>query len=106
MGNTSIADIMKQLGHARVDLLKMDIEGFEQLVFADWHPKDPLPGQILVEIHGNNPAIRHKYRQIGLGEMQLMFGKILLLGYRIAVIDPQPGCSNCVEVVFIRTWCP
>jgi hypothetical protein len=101
----TVADIMAQLGHQRVDLMKMDIEGFEQPVFAGWRSDDALPDQMVVEIHGCNPPVRGRYRHLALAEMQLLFAKIVHLGYRFTVVDRQPGCSNCVEVTLIRTVC-
>ena len=52
----SLASIMKQFGHTFVDLLKMDIEGFEfrvvEALYASWLKGDAaLPGQISFEQH-------------------------------------------------------
>jgi FkbM family methyltransferase len=50
--------LMAELGHPRLDLLKMDIEGAEYRVLADVLRSSIRPGQILVEFH-------HRWRQIG-----------------------------------------
>lgn len=42
---------MQQLGHSRIDLLKMDIEGAEYQVFEDLATDMPPIGQIAVEFH-------------------------------------------------------
>lgn len=102
----SVPTIMSQLGHSQVHVLKMDIEGFEQDVFAGWRSWQQLPHIVLVEVHGNNPAIRHHYRKIAFSEMNLLFLHLLQIGYRVAKYDLQPNCSNCVEIVLIRTICP
>lgn len=46
-----LATIAGELGHDHVDLLKMDIEGFEYDVLVDILGGDLLPGQLLVEFH-------------------------------------------------------
>lgn len=43
--------IRRELGHARVDLLKLDIEGFEFEVIPDLARADVLPAQVLVDFH-------------------------------------------------------
>ncbi|WP_225007219.1 MULTISPECIES: FkbM family methyltransferase [Novosphingobium] len=43
--------IARDLGHTRVDLLKMDIEGFEYGVIDDMIATGPLPTQWLIEFH-------------------------------------------------------
>ena len=43
--------IAAELGHERVDLLKMDIEGAEYEALADWAATGLPVGQILVEFH-------------------------------------------------------
>jgi FkbM family methyltransferase len=43
--------IRRELGHDRVDILKLDIEGFEFEVIPDLLRADILPGQVLVDFH-------------------------------------------------------
>jgi len=47
----SLRSIMRDLGHDRIDLLKMDIEGFEYEVIDALLTTDVRPGQIAVEFH-------------------------------------------------------
>ena len=42
---------MRELGHGHVDLLKMDIEGFEYEVIDDMIAEVTLPTCLLVEFH-------------------------------------------------------
>lgn len=56
----SLPSIMRELSHDRVDLLKMDIEGFEYEVLRSVLESPVRPGQIAVEFHhrmyGYGPA--------------------------------------------------
>jgi FkbM family methyltransferase len=47
----SLPSIMRDLDHDRIDLLKMDIEGFEYEVLDALHATDIRPKQIAVEFH-------------------------------------------------------
>ncbi|MBI0535452.1 FkbM family methyltransferase [Roseomonas sp. KE2513] len=47
----SLRSVMSMLGHARVDLLKMDIEGGEYDVVREMARDDIRPDQLLVEFH-------------------------------------------------------
>src|SRR5688500_4785845 len=51
---------MRELGHERLDVLKLDIEGSEYGVLEDFLAAGPLPRQLLVEFnHGRGgPALR------------------------------------------------
>ena len=88
----SLASLMRQLGHAQVDLLKVDIEGFEYRLVegifrgfleAGW--AGALPMQILMEQHylsneavkwgkGNNPGL-------SAGEMAILWMNLSEMGY-------------------------
>ena len=46
-----LSTIMSELGHERLDVLKMDIEGAEYAVLDDMLQSDILPDQLLVEFH-------------------------------------------------------
>jgi FkbM family methyltransferase len=43
--------IRRELGHDRVDIIKLDIEGFEFEVIPDLLRSEVLPGQLLVDFH-------------------------------------------------------
>jgi FkbM family methyltransferase len=46
-----VASLMRQFGHDRIDLLKLDIEGYEYEVIADMLASQIFPRCILVEFH-------------------------------------------------------
>lgn len=61
----SFADILSELGHDRIDVLKMDIEGSEYEVIPAILDADVEIGQILVEIHERYfPDGREKTRRM------------------------------------------
>lgn len=43
--------IMKHLGHSWIDVLKIDIEGYENAVLQEFYPNPPGVTQLLVELH-------------------------------------------------------
>ncbi len=52
-----LSTLMAELGHARIDVLKLDIEGSEYEVLADMLARESPVEQLLVEFHHNLPGI-------------------------------------------------
>ncbi len=52
-----LSAIMKLLGHDRIDILKMDIEGAEYGVIRDIEKSNIRPGQLFVEFHHRFPGV-------------------------------------------------
>ena len=48
-----LSTLMQDLGHTRIDVLKMDIEGFEYAVVEDLIAGTIRPRQLLIEFHHN-----------------------------------------------------
>lgn len=71
-----LATIMKMLGHARVDLLKMDIEGGEYEVVEDLIGTKIAVGQLLVEFH-------HRWPEAGLPRTREAVQKLNQAGFRV-----------------------
>lgn len=60
----SLQDAMHRLGHAYVDILKVDVEGAEWEVFAKLlsdMPRFPLFGQLLIELHHKDMHSTHNF---------------------------------------------
>jgi FkbM family methyltransferase len=85
-----IAGIMKQLGHDRLDILKMDIEGSEYDVIADLLDRKIPIRQLLVEYH-------HRFPNIGNDKTRASIDLLERHGYRLFNIS-----GNAEEYSFIR----
>lgn len=74
-----IETIMRELGHDRIDLLKMDIEGAEYSVVDDLLRTAVRPEQILVEFH-------HRFENVGLDKTRAAVEALKRAGYNIVHI--------------------
>lgn len=72
--------IAKELQHAKVDLLKMDIEGAEYDVIDNILASGVVITQILIEFH-------HRFDGIGISKTKELLRKMKLAGYKIAAIS-------------------
>jgi FkbM family methyltransferase len=71
-----LATIMSMLGHPRIDVLKMDIEGAEYGVLADTLTCGIRPEQILVEFH-------HRWPEVGVEKTRRAIAGLNNAGYRL-----------------------
>jgi FkbM family methyltransferase len=78
----TLSTLMRELGHERLDVLKLDIEGGEYGVLDALAGGGVLPRQILVEFH-------HQLRGISVAQTERTLDLLAGLGYRI--FDRQPG---------------
>ena len=85
-----IDTIMKELGHDRIDILKMDVEGAEYQVIDDIERSGIRPGQILIEFH-------HRFPGVGIGKSKETIAKIRNMGYLLFSIS-----DRMEEFSFIR----
>ena len=77
-----LAGIMRELGHARIDLLKMDIEGSEYGVIEDLVARALPVRQLLVEFH-------HRFPGVGNHKTQACIDLLESHGYRLFAISPS-----------------
>ena len=71
----TVSSMAEKNGHARIDLLKMDIEGAEYEVLDDLVANGPLPRQLLVEFH-------HRHKGIGRKKTERSLEQLRQKGYR------------------------
>lgn len=108
--------IQTTLNHTQVDLLKMDIEGYEWPILHEWpvltditSPTRILPMQILIEIHyrtqmkelSNNKMADFKFPT----DMVRLQSRLLRMGYVTAIHDPNKSCLHCLELSLVRIRC-
>jgi len=83
--------VMDKLGHEKIDILKMDIEGAEYEVIDDILASDIKIDQILVEFHHN------KFKKIGVSDTKKAIRKLQENGFKLFSISRKQ-----VEFSFIR----
>ena len=80
----TISTIVEKLGHSRIDLLKMDIEGAEYEVLDDLIASPIRPQQLLVEFH-------HRFIDNGLKRSAAIVAELQAQGYRIISVCAESG---------------
>lgn len=76
----ALESLMKELGHSRVDLLKMDIEGAEYEVLESLVVSGIRPRQLAVEFH-------HRWPEVGVNRTRDAIAKLRGSGYRCFAIS-------------------
>ena len=71
-----LTTVMKELGHERIDLLKLDIEGAEYGVIEDMQSSGILPKQLLVEFH-------HRFEEVGTKKTEEALARLKSMGYSL-----------------------
>jgi Methyltransferase domain len=114
---TTIGAAMDELGYARLDLLKIDIEGAEFDVIGRWnHHDDSLPEQISMELHYKDvyfgtSAFRNAsdmsnliwpLHELRLAELTLFMSHLASAGYGIVSREDNPSCPHCTELTLLR----
>ena len=64
-----LSTLMEQFGHHHLDLIKMDIEGFEYAVIDDMIATTVRPKMLLVEFHHGNYGIDAEYTRCMVGRL-------------------------------------
>ena len=86
-----LASIMKSLGHHKIDLLKMDVEGAEYGVIEDLLNGGLAVGQLLVEFH-------HRWTELGAEKTKESIRALNRAGYSIFSIS-----ASGEEYGFLKT---
>lgn len=107
----TLPTIMTELGHTSVDLLKMDIEGYEHEIlrsFAQYREKTPagpfLPNQLSVEVHQYEGAVR-PIKRMGVQRLMRSFQWLADAGYVPISREDNARADDCAEFTFIRLGC-
>jgi len=79
---TKLSTAMARLGHGRIDLLKMDIEGAEYSVLRDLMKDNIGVGQLLVEFH-------HRLSCVGTYKTKAMLSSLHDYGMKICYVCPR-----------------
>ena len=92
----SAAAVMAELGHARVALLKMDIEDGEHTALPAFlrDAAGALPSQISLELHWQAPGI----------EPLAVVRDLVRAGYVLVSREDNPLCHRCTELTWVH-WC-
>ncbi len=77
-----LTTIMEKLGHNRLDILKMDIEGAEYEVVEDLLGSDIQVSQILIEFH-------HRFSYIGTAKTRRAIQQLNKAGFKIFDVSPS-----------------
>lgn len=85
-----LSTILRELGHDRIDILKMDIEGAEYDVLDDMQDNDIRPNQILIEFH-------HRFQNVGVERSKNAIEQIRAMGYDLFAVS-----SSNEEFCFAR----
>ncbi|MEN8119141.1 MAG: FkbM family methyltransferase [Bacteroidota bacterium] len=87
----SLITIMRELGHDKIDILKMDIEGGEYTVIENIINSGIKPTQLLVEFH-------HRFGNVGVKQTINAVNKLRKYGYKVFHIS-----KTGEEISFIQT---
>jgi FkbM family methyltransferase len=79
---TKLSTAMARLGHGRIDILKMDIEGAEYAVLYDLMKDNLGVGQILVEFH-------HRLSSVGTDKTRAVLYSLNEYGMKICYVCPR-----------------
>lgn len=77
-----LATLADELGHERVDVLKLDVEGAEYEVLDDLMDADVAIGQLLIEFH-------HRFASVGLQATRDALRLLHARGWRIFAVSPS-----------------
>jgi Methyltransferase domain len=119
----TLLETQRNLNHSRIDLLKMDIEGYEWPIFEAWpeladksvSEQPLLPMQVLVEVHYHTvfQDLWHHYNVSGDSgyfrfplDIVKFQAHLLKMGYVVVMRDDNRACGHCTELTLLRIGCP
>jgi hypothetical protein len=106
----SFHQVISELGHTSVRVMKWDVEGFEWDIFEEFFSDTTiLPNQILFELHYRSHMKAETdwmHREKHAGEIALLAIQLYDAGYRVMHSTANPSCSSCYEWNLMRVHCP
>lgn len=106
----TLEDIQHQFGHTKIDLLKLDIEGWEWPIFDIEYTNAIMPMELLMEVHYNwngrgARGVIHNQTMSSAKDMVRLQSHLLGLGYVVVNRDDNPFCRHCTELTLVRVAC-
>ena len=78
----TVKTIMQKLGHTRVDLIKLDVEGAEFEALGSMLDNQIRPRQLLIEFH-------HRFKDFSVIQVKESLKRLRKLGYHVAYVTPS-----------------
>ena len=106
----TLEEIQRHLGHDRIDLLKLDIEGWEWPIFDIESTNATIPMQVLIEVHytwgkkGTRGVIHDKSMGSAKDLVRLQ-SRLLKMGLITVQRDDNKSCPWCSELTLLRVAC-
>ena len=98
--------IQRHLGHQKIDLLKLDIEGWEWPIFDIAFTNASMPMELLMEVHYSwhgrgTRGVVHNQTMSSAKDLVRLQSHLLRLGYAVAHRDDNPSCRHCTELTLV-----
>lgn len=106
----TLADIQQHLGHDKIDLLKLDIEGWEWPIFDTPYTNASMPMEVLIEVHyggawRGTKGVIHTNSTSSAKDLVRLQSRLLGLGYVVVNRDDNSICKHCTELTLLRVAC-
>lgn len=105
----TLGEIQERWGHDQIDLLKLDIEGWEWPLFDVEHTNVEMPMQLLMEVHYDaHRGVRgviHNQTMRSATDMVRFSTHLQGMGYAVVHRDDNPMCKHCTELTLTRVAC-
>lgn len=107
----TLDQMQHNLGHKGIDLLKIDIEGFEWPLFDSLETSTnfAMPMQMLMEVHysieSDIKAPNHTHTNDKATDLVRFQTHLLKRGFVVVKRDDNPHCPHCTELTLMRIAC-
>jgi hypothetical protein len=106
----TLGQIQRHLGHDKIDLLKLDIEGWEWTIFDIESTNATMPMQVLVEVHytqgkKGTRGVIHDRTMSSAKDLVRLQSRLLKMGLVTVHRDDNKSCPWCSELTLLRVAC-